>query len=151
MVRNNNTHNNNESRELMNIYLISNDYEGCGNIAFSTQELAEQYLIDNGGDDVVRVVLDGGYSFDYTTPSPLLVAHQEQQRLEQIRSDEQFRQWSDEQLCRMCGVVNAQCECWAETMCGDNGGVTRKGAPCLNTVTIRLSVGGRCHLHPKAV
>ena len=135
----------------MEIYLIHTDYEGNDTIAFSTQELAERWLIDNGGDDVVRVVLDGGYSFDFTTPSPLLVAHQEKMKLDAEQQREQYRQWRDEQLCTMCGVVNAQCECWAETMCGDNGGITRKGSPCCNSVVVRLSVGGRCHLHPKGL
>ena len=142
----------------MEIYLIHNDYEGCETLAFSTQELAEQYLINNGGDDVVRVVLDSVYSSDnrtpspyYPTPSPTLVAHRERLAIQIAEQQEQFRKWQNEQLCKMCGVVNAQCECWAETMCGDNGGITRKGSPCCNSVVVRLSVGGRCHLHPKGL
>jgi len=129
----------------MKIYLISSDYEGNANIAFSTQELAEEYLIANGGDDVLEVTLDGGYSFTYPDPTPVLVAHQEQMRLAQIKRDEEFRQLQDVQIHSGCGLVNRECNCYAETSCGEFGGVTKKGTDCLNSVLI--SNGERCHLH----
>jgi len=129
----------------MKIYLISSDYEGNANIAFSSQELAEEYLIANGGDDVLEVTLDGGYSFTYPDPTPVLVAHQEQMRLAQIKRDEEFRQWQDVQIHNGCGLTNRECQCWAETNCGEFGGITKKGTACLNAVLI--SNGERCYLH----
>lgn len=132
----------------MNIYLIHTDYEGCGNIAFSTPELAEQYIIENGNvttDDVVAVELDGGYSFTYLEPSPLLVAHQEQAKIENEKFRAEMREYRDNQIHEKCGLTNGACQCYAETPCGEFGGVTKKGTKCLNPVLI--SNGERCHLH----
>jgi hypothetical protein len=129
----------------MNIYLIASDYEGNANIAFSTQELAEQYLIKNGGDSIVRVTLDGGYSFDYVEFSPATQKHFAGLQAEYDKDMAEWRERYNSEIHNGCGVVRSACQCYAETSCGEFGGVTKKGTKCLNTVL--LNGGERCHLH----
>jgi hypothetical protein len=130
----------------MNIYLIHEDYEGNANIAFSTQELAEQYLIDTNQEmDIVRVTLDGGYSFDYVELSPATSKHFADLQAEHTKSMAEWRERYNSEIHTACGVVRSACQCYAETNCGEFGGVTKKGTKCLNPVLI--SNGNPCHLH----
>lgn len=131
----------------MDIFLIAFDYEGNANVAFSTQELAEQYLIANGGDYIVKVTLDGGKSSVVDT---IDLSPETQKYFQEIRdlSEKEFlefRERWDTEIHTACGVVRSACECYAETNCGEFGGVTKKGTACFNPVLI--SNGERCHLH----
>jgi hypothetical protein len=128
----------------MKIYLVSTAYEGNADVVFSSQELAEQYLIANGGDCVIELTLDNeGYSM--TTPSPMLEAHYAKCEADSEKMWAEIRDYQDNQIHNGCGLVNRECQCYAETNCGEFGGVTKKGTSCFNPVLI--SNGERCHLH----
>ena len=129
----------------MKIYLVGTAYEGNADVAFSSQELAEQYLIANGGDSVIAIDLDGNGAYTMTTPSPILEAHYAQQKANSEKLWAEIRDYQDNQIHNACGVVNRDCQCWAETNCGEFGGVTKKGTSCLNSVLV--NDGNRCHLH----
>ena len=129
----------------MKIYLVGTAYEGNADVAFSTQELAEQYLIANGCDSVIEIDLDGNGGYKMTTPSPMLEAYYAKQKLENEIANAEMHEWFNNQIHNGCGLVNRECQCYAETSCGEFGGVTKKGTNCLNPVLI--SNGERCHLH----
>lgn len=129
----------------MKIYLVGIAYEGNADVAFSSQELAEQYLIANGGDSIIEIDLDGNGAYRLTTPSPMLEAHYAQQEAESEKLWAEIVERQNNQIHSGCGVVNRDCQCYAETNCGEFGGVTKKGTPCLNPVLV--NDGNRCHLH----
>ena len=131
----------------MNIYLVSTAYEGNADVAFTTQELAELWLINNGGDCVIEITLNGNGGYTITTPSEMLLAHREQVRIDNERMWAEHQEWRNNELCPDCGIVNRDCKCWESTVCGDNGGITRQGTPCLNEVLVRDVPSGRCHHH----
>jgi hypothetical protein len=128
----------------MKIYLVSTAYEGNSDVVFSSQELAEQYLIANGGDCVIELTLDSeGYSM--TTPSPMLEAHFAKREADSEKMWAEIHEYQNNQIHNGCGLVNRECQCWAETNCGEFGGVTKKGTACFNPVLI--ANGEKCHLH----
>jgi hypothetical protein len=129
----------------MKIYLVGTAYEGNADVAFSSQELAEQYLIANGGDSVIVIDLDGNGAYADTTPSPMLEAHYAKIKADSKEMWAKIRDYQDNQIHSDCGLVNRECQCWAETNCGEFGGVTKKGTACLNPVLINNSE--KCHLH----
>jgi len=129
----------------MKIYLVGTAYEGNADVAFSSQELAEQYLIANGGDSVIAIDLDGNGGYTMTTPSPMLEAHYAKEKADSEKMWAEIRQWRDAEIHNGCGLTNGECQCFAETTCGEFGGVTKKGTKCLNPVLI--SNGNPCHLH----
>ena len=51
----------------MKIYLVSVPYEGCQPATFSTRELAEAYIAEEGsyceGAWVIETTLDGGFTY----------------------------------------------------------------------------------------
>ena len=128
----------------MKIYLVNVDYENNADVAFSTQELAEQYIIANGGDAVIEVSLDGGDA-RVTTPSPMLEAYYAKVEAESQKMWAEIHDYHDNQTHDVCGELNKDCVCFAETNCGEFGGVTKKGTPCFNSVLI--SNKEKCYLH----
>lgn len=128
----------------MKIYLISSDYEGCAELAFSTAELAENYLIarEDLHSDVVAVTLDSPMTPDEYPATPLLDAMRKAWSESQTRETALF---IANYACEYCGAGWKSCDCHAETACGDFGGVTKRGTACLNTVSKREATP--CHLH----
>ena len=131
----------------MDIFLIAFDYEGNANVAFSTQELAEQYLIAHGGDYIVKVTLDGGKSSVVDT---IDLSPETQKYFQEIRdlSEKEFLEWRERynsEIHTDCGLTNLECNCYEETCCGEFGGVTKKGTKCFNPVLIVK--GEKCYLH----
>lgn len=128
----------------MFVYLVEASYEGCQDVVFSSADKAEEYLIKCGDLDswVVPVEVDGVVC-EALEPSPARVAMRE------AREEESRQFWAEYQanaVCDVCGVkgYNA-CECYAETNCGEFGGVTKRGSSCLNVVSVRLAE--KCYLH----
>ena len=128
----------------MKIYLVSSDYEGNADVAFSTQELAERYLIANGGDCVIAVTLDGD-GYEMLKPSEMLKAHYSNLEAKRINEQAEFDEWLNTLTCQMCNLINRECQCWATVSCGELGGVTKKGTACLNEVLVRENQ--KCHNH----
>ena len=128
----------------MFVYLIAAPYEGCQDVVFSSADKAEEYLVKNKDfhSSVVVVPVDGG-AREYLDPSPARVA------MLKAREEEDRLWWEDYRanaVCDICGVKGYKtCECYAETNCGEFGGVTKKGTPCLNVVAVRYAE--KCHLH----
>lgn len=149
---NNNTekqHNNNTEKEnAMKIYLVSTAYEGNAPVAFSSQYLAEKYLIEFGGDDVIAVELDG-YGYEYLAPSEMLQAHIDNEKVKQEKAHAEFEEWYNNQNCEMCNLPNRSCKCWETTTCGEFGGTTKKGNACFNSVLVREN--SKCHLHRQEI
>lgn len=128
----------------MFVYLISEGYEGFSSRVFSSQELAEQFLIDREDlfSDVVRVSVDTNDE-EFLPESPALLAIRGEWRAQALREMQEFLA---EQVCDVCGVQGHKaCRCYAEVPCGSFGGVTKKGSACLNSVLERE--GSRCYLH----
>jgi flavin-binding protein dodecin len=128
----------------MFVYLIEASYEGCQDVVFSSVDKAEEYLVKHSDFHswIVRVEVDG-VSREILKPSPAREAMRK-------ASEEEHALWwaevRENSVCDLCGVkgYNA-CDCYAETNCGELGGVTKKGTACLNIVAVRHAE--KCHLH----